>query len=949
MAYRRPAIEVIQEFQEAAAALALPSLPACVVGPGYQIADDVNCGTYSEDDLAVTSYAYAGLVSGGIVDLDDAPTDEALANAHKSVGFKLEDVYLVKEPALPANSLTTGRLETPNLFKDLSTGAFASFDPDADDAPTYYVEVIGGTGVAEADKGRKLVISKTDDNTLVVAAEWTSTLPVTGVEYRILEFREEEEYDEDDFSTYGISKTATSVDVNPGLTSTDTTPLKVVEATVLLSWRALRPDLAGALNAFTDLDSLEAVFGVGAIVPANIGAYGVNLALLNTTTAVNFTGLGSGLFTNEEQAWQDALEYLEAKDVYGLAILTHNTSVHQTAKTHVESMSISTVGRERVCFFNRTLVELEVLVPASGIGTVTSAGTNNGLSGTLNKTFKDPTNGQFITDDVGTGHFLEITGYTAVEGVDRSVTPKERDFFLAGATDVLRIGNAAFVAGDVGKYILVRGATTVGNDLAYEISSIVSTVKAGVGTAPPSDEVMPSALRAYICDYDRTITIDVTPVTGDKVTVANNEWTFNNESFTAADIGRLIFVENMSNAGNNGVFTIASVESSTVIRTVEPPAADEGPGLGGTVAVKVYSIDREPTRDYTADSVVAASRIWNLINAVFTSEDVGRKIDIAGTASGNDGEYIIEAVLSGTQVRTDTSNLPTANEEFNGLAGSLTKLDIESIAPSTEEAAYITGTRHEIASVSSENQLVLVSDPTAGFGGTLEDVVYRITKDMTLNEQATYLAGYAASFASRRCVHTWPDILAVSVNSVATKIPGYFAGPILSGMTAGLPSQAGFTNLAVTGLVGREHSDDLFSDTQLDTIAGGGNMIFIQPVADAALSIRHQLTTDLTTIYYQEFSVTKNVDLIARFFRDLYAPFLGIYNITDGLLDLLKTRGEGGLSYLLDQRAPRVGAPIRSGQLTSIQESEILPDTVEIEIDVSVPLPLNNIKLTLLI
>ena len=59
MAYRRPAIEVIQEFQSAAAALALPSLPACVVGPGYQIADDVNCGNYSElprEKLPVKGY-----------------------------------------------------------------------------------------------------------------------------------------------------------------------------------------------------------------------------------------------------------------------------------------------------------------------------------------------------------------------------------------------------------------------------------------------------------------------------------------------------------------------------------------------------------------------------------------------------------------------------------------------------------------------------------------------------------------------------------------------------------------------------------------------------------------------------------------------------------------------------------------------------------------------------
>jgi hypothetical protein len=943
MAYRRPAIEVIQEFQQAAAALALPSLPALVVGPGFQVEDDVNAGVYSEDNLGITSYSYVGLATGAIVDLDDAPTDEAEANAHKSVGFKLQDVYLVKEPALPATKRITGVLATPNLFTDATTGAFASFDPDADGAPTYYVDIIDSVGIDAADKGRKLVISKTDDNTLVLAAEWKSSLPLTNVEYRVLEFREEEEYPEDEFANNGITKGSTSVDVLPGLQSvTDATPLPVVEATVLLSWRALRPDLAGSLTAFTDLDSLEAVFGIGTVVPENIGAFGVNLALQNTTTEVNYTGLGSAFFSNEEQAWQDALEFLENKDVYGIAVLTHNTAVHQTAKSHVEGMSLSTVGRERVCFFNRQIKTLEVIVPPSGIGTDTTAGTGNGVSGTGNLDFKDPDGGSFITDGVNVGHYLEISSYTAVEGVQRSVTPNERDWFDDSPSEI-QIMNGAFAATDVGRNILVRDATTVGNDIVFSIASITSANRVGV-TPTPTGEVMPVACRTWIADLARTITHDA----ADNVVAATKTWTFTNGAFTTADIGRLMFIANAVDAGNNGVFTIGNVLSTTVITTIEAPGADEV--FGGGVTQDLYDINREPARDAVSDSVDGSNRQWTVLDAVFTDDDIGRKLRVDGaTNAANNDDHVIEAVLSPTVVRTNNSTVPVT-EEFNGLTtATLTVLDIVSVTPNESEDEFITGTRHEIAAVISETQLTLGSDPTNGFGGTLEDVVYRITKDMSLNEQATFLAGYASSFGSRRVVHTWPDRLAVSVNGLATLIPGYFAGPVLAGLTAGLPSQQGFTNLGVTGFVGRENSDDIFSDTQLDTIAGGGNMIFIQPVPDTALVVRHQLTTDLTTIYFQEFSVTKNVDLIARFFRALYRPFLGIYNITDGLLDLLKTRGESGIGFLLDQRAPRVGAPIRQGQLTRIEESDIQPDTVEIDVDITIPLPLNNIKLTLLV
>jgi hypothetical protein len=945
MAYRRPAIEVIQEFQAAAAALALPSLPAVIVGPGYQIADDVNVGTYSEEDLSITSYSYSGLTPGALVDLTAEPTDDAELNAHKAVSLTLQDLYLVKEPALPSTSRISGALQTPNVFQDLLTGAFSSFDPDAEGAPTFYIDVIGGAGIAAADIGRKLVIGKTDDNNLVVAAEWQSTLPLLGVEYRVLEFREEEEYPNSSFSGNGISADSDSVDVLPGLASRDATPLPVVEATVLLSWRALRPDLANALNVFTNTDSLEAVFGVGSIVPANVGAFAVNLALQNTTTEVSFTGLGADFFTNAEVSWQSALDYLESKDVYALAVLTKNTAVHQSAKTHVEGMSLSTVGRERVAFVNRTLVEEETLVPPSGIGTETSAGTDNGTSPAGdNKTFKDPTNGAFITDGVNTGHYLQIVDYTAIEGVHRSVTPNERDWFDDSPAEI-QITNGSFVGGDVGRKILVRDATTVGNDQVYNIDTVVNARKVTTTPAPTAAEVMPGTTRAWITDLSRTIAHDA----ADAVVAATKTWSFTNGAFTEADVGRLMFITNAADADNNGVFTIGGFVNATTVTTLEAPGADEV--FGVTVTQTIHVINREPARDIAADSVNGTSREWTVLGAVFTSEDVGRKLRVAGAQNaGNNADHIIEAVLSTTVVRTSNVTTPVT-EEFTGLdpQTTLTTLDVVSVTPSSSEAAFITGTRHLISAIVSESQLTLASDPTAGFGGTLEDVEYTIVKELTLSEQAAFLAGYATSFASRRLVHTWPDVLAVSVNGVLTAVPGFFAGAVLAGLTAGLPSQAGLTNLSVAGFLGRENSDDKFSDTQLDTIAGGGNFIFVQPVADAALSVRHQLTTDVSAILFQEFSVTKNVDLIARFFRNLYRPFLGIYNITDTLLDLLKTRGEAGITFLKEQRAPRVGAPLREGQLTRIEESTISPDTVEIDIDVNVPLPLNNIKLTLLV
>lgn len=942
MAYRRPAIQVIQEFQQAAAALALPTLPACVVGPCFQVKEGVNAGIYDETVLSVSSYAYEGLASGAVVDLTDAPEDEADATMHKAVSVELRDALLVKLPALPLTTLTSGELVSLNYFDDTTGGgAFSGFDPDAAGEPNYYVEILSG-----ANAGRHLVTSKVSDSRLQVAFEWDA--PATDIEYRILIARDVESYPDADLADYGITKTSTAVTIDPGLTSTDTVAMTVVEGDVYLGWRALRPDLAGALNVFIDVDSLEAIFGVGAIVPSNIGPYAVSLALQNTTTEVSLTGLGSDYYTNVEQSYQSALEYLETKDVYAITVCSQNTAVHQLLKSHVEGMSASTVGKERIGFVNRKIVELEVLAPSSGIGTVTSAGTGNGTSGTDNKTFRDPTNGSYVTDSVNTGHFLEITSYTAVQGIERSVTPNEADHFDAVGGQI-QITNGAFVSGDVGKKILVRGATTAANEVVYNIDTIDAANNVSVTPSPNTSEAMLSTTRTWIASVTLPAGGAVTGDITDNVVAATRVWTFNSTTFDADDVGKLMRVTNTSGGLNDGIYTITAASGSQVT-TLETPAGGDETFTGGNVEPDFYSLVRtEPSRDVTSDEVNGTTREWTILNGAFTADDVGRKLDIAGADNaGNNGEHIIEAVLSATKVRTDNTTTPVT-ETFNGLVTNLTTLDVLAVTPSTTQAAYITDTRHEISSVTSENQLVLVNDPTGGFGGTLEDVVYRITKDLTLAEQADTLAGYSTSLGTRRIVATWPDVLAVSINAVATKVPGYLAGAAYVGMCAGLPSQAGFTNLTLTGFVGRENSDDVFSDTQLDTIAGGGTMILTQPVVDGALSVRHQLTTDVSTIYYQELSVTKNVDLLARFFRNLYAPFLGIYNITDSLLDLLKTRGEGGVEFLKSRRAPRVGAPLRNGQLSRIEESTTQPDSVEIDVTVDIPLPLNNITLTLLV
>jgi hypothetical protein len=253
--------------------------------------------------------------------------------------------------------------------------------------------------------------------------------------------------------------------------------------------------------------------------------------------------------------------------------------------------------------------------------------------------------------------------------------------------------------------------------------------------------------------------------------------------------------------------------------------------------------------------------------------------------------------------------------------------------------------RYKIGSVQSDRQLTLAS-AIPGIVTLQVALTYEINRDLTKSEQADGVAGYSAAFADRRVVHCWPDVLQAPVGATTEDVPGFYGACTIAALTSGLPTQQGFTNLAVSGFLGQKHSTRYFTEAQLDTIAGGGTLIFAQDKESTPLYVRHQLTTDMSSIKFQEFSVTKNVDYIAKFLRTTFTPYIGQYNIIDTTLDALKTTAEGCIVFFRDtSRVPKFGGVIRSGKLVSLTESVTQIDTVDMLFQFQIPIPLNHIDI----
>jgi hypothetical protein len=275
---------------------------------------------------------------------------------------------------------------------------------------------------------------------------------------------------------------------------------------------------------------------------------------------------------------------------------------------------------------------------------------------------------------------------------------------------------------------------------------------------------------------------------------------------------------------------------------------------------------------------------------------------------------------------------PDASFLSNGVvAGDIVFTDYINGAP---QSSYV------IDRVVSEDILILFSGPSTAI---LTPQKYEIARELSKTEQAESYAAIAETALDRRVFLVWPD--RVEVDGV--EVPGFHLCAAIAGLCAGFPPHQGFTNLAMAGFDAVPRSTRYFSKEQLNIMALAGVYIVTQRSEGGAVFSRHQLSTDRTAIETQELSITKNLDFLSFYFKDLLDPFIGVYNVTGDTLIAITNVLEGGIAFQTAQLLPRIGAPLIAGEIISIAQSEGACDTVDVELQLQLPCPLNFINLRL--
>jgi hypothetical protein len=222
-----------------------------------------------------------------------------------------------------------------------------------------------------------------------------------------------------------------------------------------------------------------------------------------------------------------------------------------------------------------------------------------------------------------------------------------------------------------------------------------------------------------------------------------------------------------------------------------------------------------------------------------------------------------------------------------------------------------------------------------------------IWRNLSNQELAESIASASGNWASRRIMAIWPD----EFEGDGLTQAGYFLCAAYAGLASGVVPQQGLTNLELSGVTAVPRTTELFNRSQLDTIAVNGGWIVTQDPKSGEIYCRHAVTTgDYEDINEREEMITRNVDSISYYFYDVFAPYIGISNVTPSMLTIIEAETNAAIQFLRTANfTPRLGGQLIEATITDLRISPVFKDRILLSLDAEVPYALNNLEVHLLI
>lgn len=211
------------------------------------------------------------------------------------------------------------------------------------------------------------------------------------------------------------------------------------------------------------------------------------------------------------------------------------------------------------------------------------------------------------------------------------------------------------------------------------------------------------------------------------------------------------------------------------------------------------------------------------------------------------------------------------------------------------------------------------------------------------DEEASAYADIARGYANRRVVVTAPDSAKATIDGLETVVDGFYLNCAVAGMRSARDPQQPLSNEVVAGFTGVIGSQDRYSERQLKIMSGGGLWVYQQDSESGPVVIRHQLTSDMSTVEKREDNIRTALDFAAKFIRTGLRNFAGRFVLNTNVTDAVSITITGLGAFLV-----RAGVFLKF-EVSALRQSTTDPTKIEIDCTVRAPYPLNDISITLVV
>lgn len=907
----RPITVVYQELAVQTPAAVEPDLNTLIIAPAYQILD-------YEDDRALLRVADYGEAEGDMAYAAPTANIPAIVIAAPpelvaggwvdpaSVRIHFEDAQVL---------LVTGTDGSVTAASNVLTSAGATFIADGIAAGDMLV--IEDPANPANPPLRLAVRSILTETTLMVPTNFLTT--TASLDYRIERTIASYQVDAD-FITPPTFGTTNEITLLGGVTyDIANVPYVVQFGEVYVSYRAFRTDIQeiqtiSAGSATTDIETL-----IGKIDARNpLGA----LAATASQNAGQAPIYVYGVESDDLLGYMSARDAISSdKDTYAIVLGTASLAILAMFKTDNVTLADPTAalanGIPQKFRMAIGAVELETtidVVEEVALGTSEVPSSPAVPPGIRTATFAAL---DLTGNDVRPGDRLVITNSSSTPSLDGSYLISHINSQFSCEVDT---AFPATVAAPAGVNVSVVRPST-GATLVADVDNCASMVRSGVTI---------TALRAGVTAGAITVALTQSGATpggiNQIVEVANTSIVVHADF----DLGLTITTAELVAAINEGTGVTVPFAGSVNVSAVETT-----PGTVSTAIAAALSTGTAGVNSLTSTAVLDSVYIQLFdAAATFISDGVepGDILEIPTSPNGafttGIKRYVVDQVLSEQRLTiTNTSEGSYTNNS------STTEVELPHL----------------------DNRL---GTGTAVSQGTIR---YRVTRELTKDQQVDTLVSMAQSLRSQRAIMVWPDLVEVeglvdgskprlsgNVKDVADPQPGTFLAAAVGGMTAGLPNHQGFSRIGIAGIGRVYHSQKYFTESQLTRISEGGIYVFVQDTPQSLPYTIHQLTTDPSALQTGEYSMVKNFDYLSRFFVGILDPFIGIWNVNEETLGFMRQAVNSGVAQLKLRRVARIGAPLNDAAVVSLAVSDASPDRVELYMNVDRPVPLNVIGLHLI-